>query len=199
MSLIANDVVLESEHVRLEPLTEKYFEGVIAAGNDDELWEKVVTGNPFARSDSAHAWLTDARADGRVAYVIVDRSSGRIAGSTQFYDIEPMHRKLEIGKTFIARPFWRTYVNTESKYLMLRHAFEEWDMLRVQLRAGAPNERSRRAIERIGATYEGQMRSFFVHALTGEPRDVAYYSILAKEWPTVRARLEEAMQSRRAG
>jgi N-acetyltransferase len=190
MSLIRADAVLESERVRLEPLVEAHFEGVVAAGNDDELWEKVIAGNPFARADGACAWFAEAHGDGRVAYAIVDRLSGKIAGSTQFYDIEPNHRKLEIGKTFIARAFWRSYVNTEAKYLMLRHAFEEWNMLRVQLRAGAPNDRSRRAIERIGATYEAKMRSFFVHAVTGEPRDVVYYSILAQEWPAVKAHLE---------
>jgi N-acetyltransferase len=196
MPLICADVVLESERVRLEPLAEAHFEGVIAAGNDDELWAKVVSGNPFARPDGARAWFSEAYGDGRVAYAIVDRLSGKIAGSTQFYDIDSSHRKLEIGKTFIAQAFWRTHVNTEVKYLMLRHAFEEWNMLRVQLRAGAPNDRSRRAIERLGATHEGIMRSFFVHAVTGQPRDVAYYSILAQEWQAVKARLEAIIKAR---
>lgn len=111
-----------------------------------------------------------------------------VAGSTRYLDISPEHHKLEIGWTFLARRFWRTHVNTEAKFLLLKYAFEEWNAQRVQLKAEAINTRSHNAILRIGATHEGTLRNFRTRG-DGQIRDVAFYSIIAPEWPGVKARI----------
>jgi RimJ/RimL family protein N-acetyltransferase len=123
-----------------------------------------------------------------MAFAIVDMESGAVAGSTRYLDISREHRKLEIGWTFLAPQFWRTHVNTEAKFLLLQYAFEEWDAQRVQLKAEAINQRSHEAILRIGAVHEGNLRSFRIRG-DGQIRDVAFYSIIAPEWPAVKARL----------
>ena len=191
--MIADPVALETSLLRLEPLTPAHYEELRSVGDDDELWAKVVVANPFKQDDTARAWFAATTAPDRLAFVMVDQTSGRIVGTTQLYDIDLQHKKLEIGKTFLARAWWGSPANATSKYLLLRHAFEHLEIHRVQLRVGTPNERSRRAIERLGATYEATMRSFFRHSVTAEPRDVMYFSIIAPEWPAVKARLEERL------
>lgn len=193
--MIPETPVLETHRLRLEPLSPAHLDELVAVGNNDELWAKVASGNPFGTTDGARAWFAAADAPDRLAFVMVDRASGAVVGSTQLYDIDLPNRKLEVGKTFVSPAYWRTYVNTHSKFLVFRYAFEEMNVQRIQLRVGAPNERSRRAIERLGATYEATMRSFFVHALTAEPRDVIYYSIIASEWPATKARLEALLST----
>lgn len=125
-----------------------------------------------------------------VAYATVRRSDGRIVGSTRFIDIRRSHRGLEIGWTWIAPEAQRSAVNTEAKYLMLRHAFEVWGALRVQLKTDANNARSRAAIERLGATFEGILRKQLVRPHDGYQRDTAMFSIIESEWPAVKAGLE---------
>ena len=120
------------------------------------------------------------------------RSSGRAIGSTRFGNIEPTHRRIEIGWTWIGRPWQRTVINTEAKYLMLRHAFEEWKCIRVELKTNAKNVRSRAAIARIGGKEEGTLRRHMINA-DGSYRDSVYFSILDDEWPNVKARLEERL------
>jgi RimJ/RimL family protein N-acetyltransferase len=192
--IVLESAPLETPLLRLEPLRLAHLNELRSVGSDDELWANVVVANPFKADDTARVWFTSAMAEDRLAYVMLDRPSNRIIGTTQLYDIDLQHTTLEIGKTFVARKYWGTHVNATSKYLLLRYAFETMNMRRVQLRAGAPNERSRRAIEQLGARYEATMRSFFVHAVTGEPRDVVYYSIIAVEWPEVKTRLEARLR-----
>lgn len=122
-----------------------------------------------------------------IPFAIVARESGRAIGSTRFFDISYEHRRLEIGYTWIARKFWRSATNTDCKLTLLRYAFEDAGMRRVQLKADSRNERSRAAILRLGATYEGTLRDFRV--LEGAVRSVSYYSVLDSEWPDVRDRL----------
>ena len=124
-----------------------------------------------------------------VVLATVERSSGRVIGSTRFMNMDRINRRVEIGSTWIAPAWHRTAVNTEAKYLMLRHAFEVWQCIRVELKTDALNERSRNAILRIGAKEEGTLRKHVI-TWTGRIRDSVYFSILDTEWAAVQARLE---------
>ncbi len=130
-----------------------------------------------------------------VVLATVERSSGRIVGSTRFMNIDRANRRVEIGSTWIAPAWQRTAVNTEAKYLMLRHAFEVWGCMRVELKTDALNQKSRNAILRIGAKEEGTLRRHLV-TWTGRVRDTVYFSILDDEWPGVRAALEARLTAR---
>jgi RimJ/RimL family protein N-acetyltransferase len=129
-----------------------------------------------------------------VVFATVERRSGRVIGSTRYMNIDRANRRVEIGSTWIAPAWQRTAINAEAKYLMLRHAFEVWKCIRVELKTDALNQKSRNAILRIGAKEEGTLRR---HLLTwsGRVRDTVYFSILDTEWPEVKARLE-AMRTR---
>lgn len=188
--MIPKDLVLEGERVRLEPLTPAHLHQLVAACNDDALWEFTFRANLFAQEETAKRLIADAIEDPHtVAFVVVDKATNTVIGSTRYFDIEEQHRKLEIGWTFIARSHWRTHVNTECKLLLLRYAFETWNAARVQLKAEAVNQRSRNAILRLGATHEGTFRNFRIKP-DGTKRDTAFYSIIDDEWPAVRERLQ---------
>lgn len=128
-----------------------------------------------------------------VVFATVERSSGRVIGSTRFMNIDRVNRRVEIGSTWIAPAWQRTSVNTEAKYLMLRHAFEVWGCMRVELKTDALNQKSRNAILRIGAKEEGTLRRHLITS-TGRVRDTVYFSILDSEWPDAKARLEERIR-----
>lgn len=121
-------------------------------------------------------------------FAILDRASGRAAGSTRYLEIRPEHRGLEIGWTWLGRAYRRTAVNTECKYLLLRHAFEVMGAVRVQLKTDARNLASQRAIERIGGVREGVLRRHMVLA-DGFVRDSVMFSVTDTEWPGARERL----------
>ncbi len=125
-----------------------------------------------------------------VVFATVERSSGRVIGSTRFMNIDRVNRRVEIGSTWIAPPWQRTGLNTEAKYLMARHAFEVWKCMRVELKTDALNQRSRNAILRIGAKEEGTLRKHLI-TWTGRVRDTVYFSILDTEWPEVKSKLEK--------
>jgi RimJ/RimL family protein N-acetyltransferase len=184
-------LTLEGVHVRLEPLTLAHLDALVAVGLDPDLWRWTtqVVRTPQEMAAYVRAALDEQAAGRALPFATVHRPSGRVVGSTRFGAIEPAHRRVEIGWTWIARPWQRTAVNTEAKYLMLQHAFERWGCLRVELRTDRLNERSRRAILRIGAREEGILRSHLVTA-TGRVRDTVVFSIIAEEWPAVRAALE---------
>ena len=124
-----------------------------------------------------------------IVFATVERKSGRTIGSTRFMNVDRMNRRVEIGSTWIAPAWQRTGVNTEAKYLMLRHAFEVWNCMRVELKTDALNQTSRNAILRIGAKEEGTLRHHPI-AWSGRVRDTVYFSILDNEWPEVKAKLE---------
>jgi len=184
-------VMLEGEVVRLEPLAESHFDGLCEVGLEPELWQWTpfrVT-NPEEMRGYVRAAL-DGQAGGHMLpFATVERSSGRVVGSTRYMSIDAPNLRLEIGSTWIARDWRRTAVNTEAKYLMLRHAFETLGAMRVELKTDALNQRSRTAILRIGAKQEGIFRS---HMLTwnGRRRDSVYFAILDEEWPEVKRDLE---------
>ena len=127
-----------------------------------------------------------------IPFVTLERASGQIVGTTRYMNMDLANRKVEIGSTWIAPPWQRTAINTEAKYLMLRHAFEVWDCLRVELKTDAMNQRSRKAILRLGAKEEGILRK---HMLTwnGRQRDSVYFSILDTEWPQVKSNLKKML------
>jgi N-acetyltransferase len=188
--------VLEGTHVRLEPLTIGHLDALTAIGLDPDLWRWTLARNhtPDDMRQYVETALAERQAGQSLPFATVERSSGRVVGSTRFAAIERMHRRVEIGWTWIARPWQRTAVNTEAKYLMLRHAFETWRCLRVELKTNSKNERSRRAILRIGATEEGTLRKHQLNA-DGTSRDSVYFSITDDEWPSVKRRLEAMMNS----
>ena len=189
--MIERSLVLDGPRVLLEPLDARHLPALRAHCNDEALWEFTAQRAAFEREDVARTWLDDALATpDQVPFAIVDKQSGDAIGSTRYADIQPKNRKVEIGWTFVARRFWRTHVNTECKYLLMRYAFEDWDAVRVSLKANSINMRSRAAIERIGATYEGTLRNFRLNPRTGMPIDSSYYSVIAAEWPAVKERLE---------
>lgn len=187
---------MEGQHVRLEPLAECHLPGLAEAIRDGALWRNPHTFVP--EPQHLPAFLQDAESaceEGHeLAFAIIERASGAVAGSTRYRAIAPQHRKLEIGFTFIAQAWQRTYVNTESKYLMLRYAFDAWACQRVEFLTDVLNAQSRSAIERLGATHEAVLRSHYVMP-GGRVRDTAVYSIVAAEWEAVCTRLEARLRA----
>lgn len=185
-------IVLETERVRLKPMRRDHLDALLEAGRYEELWRW--TSNKATTRDTMSAYMDDAlsAADAGTALPLVtmDRASGSVVGSTRFGNIDRANRRVEIGWTWISPAFQRTYVNSDAKYLMLRHAFDVWGCVRVELKTDVLNEKSRSAMLRLGAVEEGILRR---HMLTygGRFRDSIYYSILDHEWPAVRTRLEE--------
>ena len=187
-------VTLEGRHVRLVPLTLEHVPALWVAGNDPDLWRWTIS-QPASEDDMrryVEAALAKRAAGGALPFATLEAASGRVIGSTRYHNWEPPHPRVEIGYTFVARPWQRTPANTEAKYLMLRHAFETLGLARVELRTNALNARSRAAIARIGGVEEGTLRR---HMLSdaGTLRDTVYFSILDDEWPQVKRRLEEKL------
>lgn len=184
-------VTLEGRLARLEPLSVAHHAALAAVAFDPELWrwvpEVVRTPDDLARYiATALSWQAAGTA---LPFAIVERATGQVIGSTRFANIALAHRRLEIGWTWLARPWQRTPVNTEAKYLLLRHAFEVLSCLRVELKTDALNERSRAAIRRLGAVEEGTFRNHIV-TWTGRVRHTVWYSIIDSEWPAVKSSLE---------
>jgi len=186
---------LEGHGVRLEPLDEgRHREGLTAAIEDGELWKLPVTSVPHP--DDLGGFFADAEgafAEGRdLAFATIDLGGDRVVGSTRFRMIAPEHLRVEIGFTFIAASYQRTRVNTAAKLLMLEHAFENWGVNRVEFLTDELNEASRNAILRIGAGFEGKLRSHMVMR-DGRIRDSVIFSITGPEWPAVKERLESRL------
>jgi N-acetyltransferase len=186
--------VLEGKLVRLEPLSMVHLDGLSAVGVDPELWElsPVRVTSRAAMEEYIRGALLLQESGTAVPFATIHRPSGMIVGSTRFGNIDRVNRRVEIGWTWIARPWQRTGVNTEAKYLMLAHAFEEWNCLRVEFKTDVLNKRSREALLRIGAVEEGVLRSHMVTS-TGRVRDSVYYSIVRGEWDAVKRRLESML------
>ena len=183
-------ITLHGEAVRLEPLTRGHLPGLIEVGLDPDLWRITVQfgGTPEALAAYVDEALRQQAAGTALPFALVEPRSGRAMGSTRFGNYDAASARVEIGWTWVARDWQRTRVNTEAKYLLLRHAFESLGMERVELRTDAINARSRAAILRIGATQEGVLRR---HQRTwdGRLRDTVFFSILSEEWPAVKQRL----------
>ena len=189
---------LTGSHVRLEPLGAEHATLLweIAKDHLPDLFQWI----PYQLSsledfqEFNRQVLDEQRRGVSIAFATFELASNHIAGTTRFMNMDLANRKVEVGSTWIAPPWQRTVVNTEAKYLMLCHAFETWNCLRVELKTDALNQRSRQAILRLGAKEEGVLRK---HMLTwnGRQRDSVYFSILDTEWPEVKARLEARLKA----
>ena len=181
MAVVVEPVDLVGEHVALVPMEDAHVDDLYDAGRSPEIWPYMPM--QVGGRDDMVRLVRDAlraRAQGQeLPFVIRDRRSGRIVGSTRFLDITPAHRNIEIGWTWLEPAVWRTPINTECKYLLTRHCFETLKMIRVQLKTDARNTRSQRAIERLGAVREGVLRHHRIMP-DGYLRDSVYYSILAR-------------------
>lgn len=188
-------VVLYGDRVRLEPLDHRHIESLLEAAASDEVWRYMPVPRPASAAAMADlvdkAWKAAALGT-EIPFAIVTDADDRAVGSTRFLDIRRVDRGLEIGWTWVGLEYQRTAANTESKFLLLRHAFEELGALRVQLKTDGRNERAQRAIERLGAVHEGVLRRQRL-MWDGVYRDTVYYSILADEWPAVKRRLERLL------
>lgn len=187
-------IILEGRYVRLEPLSLTQHEALSRVGLDGDLWRWATVVVETAEDMRGYIEVAlQAQAEGTaLPFVIVERDSVSIVGSTRYGNIDRAHRRVEIGWTWIARPWQRTAVNTECKYLLLRHAFETLCCIRVEFKTDVLNERSRQALLRIGAKEEGLFRSHMVTS-TGRIRDSVYYSVIDSEWPGLKVRLEEML------
>jgi len=188
-------VVLTGKHVRLEPMTEAHTPALAEIGVGQSFWDFMVYGD-INTVDDMRYWVLDilsrAEKGTDLPFVAIHLASGRVAGATRYLNIIPNDRGLEIGGTWYGPDYQRTMVNTECKYLLLQHAFEKLGCIRVQLKTDLRNERSQKAIERIGAVKEGVLRNHMILP-DGHYRHSVYYSILDTEWPQVKKRLEEKM------
>jgi RimJ/RimL family protein N-acetyltransferase len=181
--------------VRLEPLDERHVSDLLAAGAGDDTWRYMPRPAPKELADvrGMIALASEEAAAGReVPFAIVERASGLAVGSTRYIDLQRPHRALEIGWTWIGAPWRRSAINTECKLLLLRHAFEILGAHRVTFKTDARNERSRRAIERLGARREGILRRHRV-CWDGSVRDTVVYGIVDAEWPSVKVALMERL------
>lgn len=188
-------VTLVGKLVRLEPMTEAHIPALAEIGVGQSFWDFMLYGN-MTSADDMRNWVMDilsrARMRTDLPFVVIHLASGRAAGATRYLNIVPNDRGLEVGGTWYGPEFQRTGVNTESKYLLLRHAFETLKCIRVQLKTDLRNARSQKAIERIGAVKEGILRNHMILP-DGSYRHSVFYSILDTEWPDVKKRLEEMM------
>jgi RimJ/RimL family protein N-acetyltransferase len=192
-------VTLQGSVVRLEPMTVGHVDALARVGLEPDLWRWIP--DAVATADDMREYVMKALDEFRrgvsLPFVTLATRTGEVVGSTRYGNIDPANHRLEIGWTWITSAYQRTAINTEAKLLLLTHAFETLRANRVELKTDALNEKSRRAIVRIGAVQEGIFRKHIVTA-TGRIRDTVYYSIIDIEWPAVKARLESKLHDRTA-
>ena len=189
-------VTLEGRHVRLEPLSHAHRQGLCEVGLDPELWRLIPyrVSTPDEMASYIRTALEAQASRTALPFATVERASGRVIGSTRYMNIDTANRRVEIGSTWIAPPWQRSPVNTEAKYLMLRHAFETLGCMRVELKTDSLNRRSRNAILRIGARQEGILRNHMA-TWTGRIRHTVYFSVVEEEWPRVKTHLESKLEA----
>jgi len=189
-------IVLEGVQIRLVPLTLAHHSDLCKIGLDECLWRytTIRVQTPDEMRHYIETALQEQAAGTALPFTIIEKSSGKVIGTTRYHSINKMHRHLEIGFTWIAVEWQRTPVNTEAKYLLLKEAFEQYGCIRVQFKADSSNEPSRRALLRIGATQEGILRNYAISSHKGA-RDMALFSILDSEWAVVKANLEKKLES----
>ena len=189
---------MESTHLRLEALTvERIPELFTALDSDPEVYQWLPFSTPSNLKEFAtifRNFIDESAVGKRMAFAVILKSTGLAIGTTSFLDINPIHNSVEIGSTFYAKDYWRSFVNTECKLLMLSEAFETRAVERVTLKTDSMNQRSRNAIMRLGASFEGILRHHMLRP-NGTWRDSAYFSILKDEWPSVKANLLNKLES----
>jgi RimJ/RimL family protein N-acetyltransferase len=190
-------VTLTGAIIRLEPLSASHVPDLTVVGHDENIWRYMVYGDVM--SQDRMAWFVEEllRRQARgtdLPFAVVLHATGRAIGCTRFMEIRADHRCVEIGGTWYGVEYQGTGINTEAKYLLLRHAFEELGCIRVQIKTDPRNARSLRAIERVGFVKEGILRQHMIRP-DGVIRDSVYYSIIDAEWPVAKARLEAMLAS----
>lgn len=187
-------VILEGIRAKVIPMEQSHAAGLFAAGQNQEIWNympmRIQSLDDMQRLVSEALQRKENGLD--LPFVIIDQQSNKFVGSSRFLDISADNRTLEIGWTWLSPEVWRTRINTECKYLLLKHCFEDLNTVRVQIKADARNERSLNAIERIGAKREGTLRKHRIMH-DGYIRDTVFFSIIAEEWPDVKVRLENML------
>jgi RimJ/RimL family protein N-acetyltransferase len=198
MTMEIHPITLEGRAVRLEPLSLAHHAQMCEAGLDFDLWHWIPQNvrTPEDMRSYIEQALGDQARGTSLPFATIDQASGKVIGSTRYLNIDVSNFRVEIGSTWLAKPWQRTSANTEAKYLMLRHAFEKFGCIRVELKTDSLNQRSRDAILRLGAQEEGTLRNHML-TWTGRIRHTVYFSIIDAEWPEVKARLE-GMLARKA-
>lgn len=188
-------IILEGTHIRLAPLSLSHHGELCEVGLDERLWR--LTTIRLETAEDMFSYIQTAlqgQAEGTtLPFVMIEKASEKIVGTSRYHSINQAHRRLEIGFTWVAVPWQRSSINTEAKYLMLKHAFEEYGCVRVEFKADASNEPSCRALLRIGARQEGVLRQYVISTHKGV-RDLALFSIIDREWPEIKANLEKKLQ-----
>jgi RimJ/RimL family protein N-acetyltransferase len=183
-------VTLEGRYITLEPLADRHAPDIYDVMQDEEVCRYLAWAPPRRLEETLElirqAGALMARGES-IVFVQIWKATGRAIGSTRLLDVRPRDRQVEIGSTFLARDYWRTAANTESKYLFLRHCFETLGCVRVALKTDGRNVRSQEALTRLGAVREGTLRKHM--NVRGYQRDTVYFSILDTEWPNIRERL----------
>lgn len=189
-------ITLKGEYVRLEPLRREHWQPLCEVGLDEEIWRwsprQIKNKEDMRRY--VEAALDEFERKVSLPFVTIEKLSAKIVGSTRFGNIDAKNRKTEIGWTWLNPRWQRTFVNTEAKLLMLAHAFETWNCIRVELKTDALNQKSRNAILRLGAKQEGVLRQ---HTITdsGRFRDTVYFSVIGSEWRNVKTDLKSKLES----
>ncbi len=174
---------------------QEHAQGLYNRGRSAADWAYMPRSCFVDQADTRH-WIDEALSrEDEMPFVIVENQKNRVVGSTRYLNIRPEHRSLEIGWTWLGQEWLRTGVNTEAKYLLLRHAFERLGCIRVEFKTDERNQRSQLALERIGATREGVLRNHMI-VQGGFYRNSVYFSVIETEWPAVRQRLEALLQDR---
>jgi RimJ/RimL family protein N-acetyltransferase len=196
--VIIEPITLVGKVIRLEPLSEEHVSDLAIAGQNVQIWQYMLYRNVSSEEDM-HRWVNDIlsrQAKGTdLPFAVIYQETNRGIGATRFLNIRSEHSGVEIGGTWYGVDYQRTAVNTECKYLMMIHAFEIWQCIRVQFKTDSRNVRSQRALERIGAKYEGTLRKHLITP-TGSIRDSIFYSIIDSEWPEVKKNLEYLLNNR---
>lgn len=197
-------VVLRGEHVRLEPLSAAHHDALCDSVHDGELWRLwyTVIPEPGQMHQEIQRRLDEQKRGTMCPFAVIDPATDRAVGMTTYMNIDAPNRRVEIGSTWYRRSVQRTALNTEVKRLMLGHAFDELGCIAVEFRTHFFNHSSRRAIERLGAKLDGVLRSHQINRhpqADGSLRDTCVYSIIAGEWPTVRAHLDHQLGATRRG
>lgn len=190
-------IFLEGTRVMIKAMDATHKEELFACGKQPDIWTYLPNNMNAAEDMSAFvdSALRDKESGLEFPFVVYDKSLGKLVGSTRFLNVSASNRNVEIGYTWYSPEVWRTRVNTECKYLLLKYSFEEMNMVRVQFKADVRNERSNAAILRIGAVKEGVLRQDRILP-DGHCRNANIYSIIDSEWPGVKERLENYLQTR---
>ena len=202
MSTFVAPVTLSGRHVRLEPLLASHSDALAVAVQDGELWNHWYTAIPRPEAMQTEiARRLDLQAKGSMCpFAVIDPATGKAVGMTTYMNIDAANRRVEIGSTWYRRSVQRTPLNTEAKRLLLAHAFEQLNCIAVEFRTHFFNQQSRRAIERLGAKLDGVLRSHQINPhpqASGALRDTCVYSIIASEWPNVKAHLDHQLSRTR--